>query len=106
MQKWLSHYICDEAKVKKNETWNPEDWTVSAPRDIPAQLNGCDCGAFMVKYADTVVRGVLHCDLAPADLVPWQAQGMAFSGTSPFTQADMPYFRRRIVAECMQKKAV
>lgn len=54
--RWLVQYICDEAKAKKNEAWDPSDWGVSAPRDIPAQLNGCDCGVFMVKYADAVVR--------------------------------------------------
>ena len=49
-------YACDEAQNKLSETWDSSEWTVSAPKDIPKQLNGCDCGVFMLKYADWVVR--------------------------------------------------
>jgi len=75
-------YACDEAADKKKETWNRDDWKTFAPKDIPAQTNGCDCGVFMLKYAD------------------W----LALEAPLSFVQADMPYFRRRIVAECCQKR--
>jgi sentrin-specific protease 1 len=80
-QRNLARYVCDEAKQKKQETWDPSEWTLSAPRDIPAQHNGCDCGVFMLKYAD------------------WLARGAELS----FTQEHMPYFRRRIVAELLKQ---
>jgi hypothetical protein len=63
-------YVCDEAQNKLGETWKTSEWTVSAPKDIPKQLNGCDCGVFMLNYVDWVVRSrprtrCLLCKLAP-----------------------------------------
>ena len=52
------------------------------PKDIPEQLNGCDCGVFMLKYAEYMSR---------------EAE---FS----FTQHHMPYFRQQIVYEIISKK--
>ena len=99
-------YICDEAQNKLSETWKTSDWTVSAPKDIPKQLNGCDCGVFMLKYADWVVRfpALVAC------LASWLPDD---AGSAPqarnaalrFTQADMPYFRKRIIAEIVAKQA-
>jgi Ulp1 family protease len=48
-QKNLARYACDEAADKKKETWSISDWKTAAPKDIPGQLNGCDCGVFMLK---------------------------------------------------------
>ncbi|KAK2562098.1 Sentrin-specific protease 2 [Acropora cervicornis] len=33
------------------------EWKLAAPKDIPEQLNGCDCGVFACKYAEYLSRG-------------------------------------------------
>lgn len=57
----------------------PWDWTY-CPRDIPAQLNGYDCGVFTCAYAN------------------WRAVGLDVHGGS-FEQHQMTYLRRRMVWE-------
>ena len=98
-------YICDEAQEKLGETWATSDWTVCAPRDIPKQLNGCDCGVFMVKFADWLVRQPGRRGFP--SIRHWHLTRVAQSRDKElaFSQADMPYFRRRMVAEIMQKLA-
>ena len=49
--------------------------------EIPRQMNGCDCGVFMCKYADYIAMG---CPLT-------------------FHQRDMEYFRLRIIADAMSQ---
>ena len=53
--------------------WSEKEWE----RGIPQQRNGFDCGVFMCKNADYHAR----------------------DGLLNFTQADIDYFRRRIVLE-------
>ena len=76
----LLRWVRDEWK-KKNADVDTESWSVEIPKDIPRQMNGCDCGVFMLKYADYIATG---CPLT-------------------FHQRDMEYFRRRIVADAMEK---
>ena len=52
----LLRYVADEAKGKQDKTLDVSDWKQLAPSDIPEQKNGCDCGVFMVKFADWLVR--------------------------------------------------
>ena len=70
----------DEYENKKGEAVDTSDWAAEHPKEIPRQMNGCDCGVFMLKYADYIASG---CPLT-------------------FTQADMGYFRRRIVADGLE----
>ena len=56
MQANLLRYIADEAKNKREETLDVSGWKQIAPTNIPEQKNGCDCGVFMVKFADWLVR--------------------------------------------------
>ncbi|KAH9575977.1 hypothetical protein CY35_01G139300 [Sphagnum magellanicum] len=79
----LGRYIVDEARDKGDEVLDVSTWERSFPDDIPEQLNGCDCGMFMVKYADFHSRGSSLC----------------------FTQEHMEYFRRRTVYEILMLKA-
>lgn len=79
----LANYIKDEAKDKLNKILDVNTWDRDCPQDIPEQLNGCDCGMFMIKYADFHSRG--------DDL--------------NFTQEHMEYFRRRTVLELLRLKA-
>jgi len=53
-------------------------------QDIPHQLNGSDCGVFSCKFADFVSRDKFV----------------------DFTQENMPYFRRRMVVEIVQKALI
>ncbi|XP_002970173.2 ubiquitin-like-specific protease ESD4 [Selaginella moellendorffii] len=79
----LSNYIADEAKDKLGKSIDVSGWGKEYPEDIPGQENGCDCGMFMIKYADFYSRG----------------------SSLPFTQGDMEYFRRRTVWEILRLKA-
>ncbi|KAL3690661.1 hypothetical protein R1sor_004312 [Riccia sorocarpa] len=81
--KVLARYIADEARDKDGKELDTNTWDHEFPQDIPQQLNGCDCGMFMLKYADFHSRGV----------------------PLSFKQADMGYFRRRMVWELLQLKA-
>ena len=53
------------------------------PSDIPLQHNGDDCGVFTCKFADYL----------------WDRLDLDFS------QSDMPYFRRRLLADLLAKNA-
>ncbi|GKV39212.1 hypothetical protein SLEP1_g47018 [Rubroshorea leprosula] len=71
------------------------NWPLHVPMDIPQQQNAIDCGIFVMKYADCLTH----------------ANCIGF----PFSQKDMPHFRRRIfldlhnqrihVPESLQSKA-
>lgn len=75
----LLRWVADEMKNKKEEEVNLSEWSVEFPKDVPKQMNGCDCGVFMLKYADYIAKG---CPLT-------------------FHQRDMEYFRLRIIADAM-----
>lgn len=79
----LARYIKDEAKDKGAEDVDTGSWHLDCPNDIPEQMNGCDCGMFMIKYADFLSRG----------------------NELKFTQDHMEYFRKRTVLELLQLKA-
>jgi sentrin-specific protease 1 len=76
----LKRWVRDEYENKKGEAVDTSGWAAEHPKEIPRQMNGCDCGVFMLKYADYIASG---CPLT-------------------FTQADMGYFRRRIVADGLE----
>ena len=75
----LRRWVADEHENKKNESVDTSGWRLEHPKDIPRQMNGCDCGVFMLKYADYIASGV----------------------PLSFSQQDMKYFRRRIVADAL-----
>ena len=60
------------------------DWPRLFPKDIPQQLNGCDCGVFTLLFASCAGRG---------------GAGMGF------TQADIQQYRVRIVNELLDQHA-
>jgi sentrin-specific protease 1 len=77
----LKRWVRDEYEDKKGEAVDTSELgRPEHPKAIPRQMNGCDCGVFMLKYADYIASG---CPLT-------------------FTQADMGYFRRRIVADGLE----
>jgi len=75
----LKRWIVDEAKNKLGEDWDPDEWSEDYPKDIPLQMNGCDCGVFMLKYAEYLSAG--------AELA--------------FDQKHMEYFRKRLVSDIL-----
>ena len=75
----LKRWVRDEYQNKREVAVDTSGWTAETPKNIPRQMNGCDCGVFMLKYADYV------------------AVGAPFA----FSQEHMGYFRRRIIADAM-----
>lgn len=54
----LKRYIGDEAMNKRNVELDVTTWSEAYYKNIPRQMNGCDCGVFMLKYADFISSGV------------------------------------------------
>ncbi|KAJ4968828.1 hypothetical protein NE237_015529 [Protea cynaroides] len=81
--KVLARYFVDEVKDKNGKDMNVSSWKHEYVDELPEQLNGWDCGMFMIKYADFYSRGLGLC----------------------FNQEHMPYFRRRTAKEILRLKA-
>lgn len=82
--KALKNYLKEEYADKKgNAQLDLSDWNCIHVKDVPQQMNGSDCGMFTCKYAEFASRGKT-----------------VFS----FNQSHMPYFRRRMIWEIINKK--
>lgn len=79
----LARYFVDEVKDKTGEDVDISSWETEFVEDLPEQMNGDDCGLFMVKYADFYSRNLRLC----------------------FNQEHMPYFRLRTAKEILRLKA-
>lgn len=79
----LARYFVDEVKDKTGEDVDISYWETEFVEDLPEQMNGYDCGVFMVKYADFYSRNLRLC----------------------FNQEHMPYFRLRTAKEILRLKA-
>ena len=76
LRRWLE----DEHKEKQKAPLDTSEWTeVVWQSGTPRQRNGSDCGVFMTRTADYLARDAVL----------------------DFGQADMEYFRRRIIADAM-----
>ena len=80
----LLRWLRDEHQNKKGAALDTSDWTLVSRDDIPEQKNLVDCGMFMLKNADCLLRG------APLD----------------FTQDHMPDLRKRAVLELLRGENV
>ncbi|XP_014662208.1 PREDICTED: sentrin-specific protease 1-like [Priapulus caudatus] len=78
----LNEYLRAEHGEKKKSLFDPSGWNSYNMKDIPLQMNACDCGMFTLRYAEYLCR----------------------NATLTFTQGDMPYFRRRTVYEILTKQ--
>lgn len=80
----LLNYLNQESQDKKGQKLNTSDWTLQSKRrnEIPQQMNGSDCGMFTCKYAEYITK----------------------DKPITFTQKHMPYFRRRMVWEILNRK--
>ncbi|XP_061663356.1 sentrin-specific protease 1 isoform X2 [Syngnathoides biaculeatus] len=82
--KLLFDYLQQESKDKKGKELDTTGWILRSKKrnEIPQQMNGSDCGMFTCKYADYITK----------------------DKAITFTQKQMPYFRRRMVWEIVNRK--
>ena len=80
-RQWLS----DESahKLGEGQRWDTGIWPIhhhpcGVPGGVPAQLNGIDCGMFMISFAQCILSGI---------------KGF------PLSQKDIPYLRRRLALD-------
>ncbi|KFQ69894.1 Sentrin-specific protease 2, partial [Phaethon lepturus] len=80
----LFQYLQEESREKRNLELTLLEWTLHSmeSHEIPQQLNGSDCGVFMCKYADFILR----------------------DKPITFTQNHMPYFRKKMVWEIIHQQ--
>ena len=83
----LIKWVVDEAKNKLNENWDIGEWREEYPSEIPRQMNGSDCGMFMLNYARNI-----------ASFTDEDLKNNAFT----FHQRDMVNLRRRLVLEILK----
>uniref|UniRef100_A0A7S0IT36 Ubiquitin-like protease family profile domain-containing protein n=1 Tax=Calcidiscus leptoporus TaxID=127549 RepID=A0A7S0IT36_9EUKA len=76
----LRRYLEDEHLNKKQASYDTNGWQDLCHSEIPRQRNGFDCGVFMCTNANLIARGA----------------------ALTFTQAELPYLRRRMVFEILQ----
>ncbi|KAJ1967516.1 hypothetical protein IWQ62_001811 [Dispira parvispora] len=77
----IRSYLAQEYTAKKGGEFDFTGWQDCAPKDIPQQRNGYDCGVFSCTFAEYASRR------EPFD----------------FTQDHMPYIRRRMMYEIITK---
>ncbi|KAJ8729114.1 hypothetical protein PYW08_000695 [Mythimna loreyi] len=78
----LLQYLKDEHQDKKGAPFDASGWKTECLKDIPQQMNGSDCGMFACTFAE------------------FSARDAAYS----FTQAHMPYLRRKAALEILTGK--
>ncbi|XP_056588792.1 sentrin-specific protease 1 isoform X1 [Triplophysa dalaica] len=80
----LAKYLKQESVDKRGKDLDTSEWTLRSKRrnEIPHQMNGSDCGMFTCKYAEYITK----------------------DRPITFTQKHMPYFRRRMVWEILNRK--
>ncbi|XP_026469543.1 sentrin-specific protease 1-like [Ctenocephalides felis] len=76
------NYLKEESLDKKKVTLDTSTWTKETVKDIPQQMNGCDCGVFSCMFAEYICRGA----------------------KINFSQNDMKYFRRKMCLEIVNGK--
>ncbi|XP_060801205.1 sentrin-specific protease 1-like isoform X2 [Amyelois transitella] len=78
----LLQYLKDEHQDKKGQPFDAAGWNTECLKDIPQQMNGSDCGMFACTFAEFASRGAPYS----------------------FTQAHMPYLRRKAALEILMGK--
>ena len=78
----LATYLQEEHKSKKGTELDMAPWKQVIAKKIPQQMNGSDCGMFTCKFAE------------------FSSRRARFT----FNQADMPYYRKRMVYEIVKNK--
>ncbi|XP_013178767.1 PREDICTED: sentrin-specific protease 1-like isoform X1 [Papilio xuthus] len=76
----LLQYLRDEHQDKKGQPFDDKDWKTENLKNIPQQMNGSDCGMFACTFAEFACRDEPYS----------------------FTQAHMPYLRRKAALEILR----
>ncbi|PBK77068.1 cysteine proteinase [Armillaria solidipes] len=79
--KRLRHYLDAEHRNKKKKPFDFTGWEDYTLKDTPQQENGYDCGVFTCQFLQSLSKG---------------------EDSFNFTQADIPYLRRRMILEIGQ----
>ncbi|KAK0465314.1 uncharacterized protein EV420DRAFT_1513860 [Desarmillaria tabescens] len=79
--KLLRHYLDAEHRNKKKKPFDFSGWEDYTLKDTPQQENGYDCGVFTCQFLQSLSKG---------------------EDSFNFTQADIPYLRRRMILEIGQ----
>ena len=93
------------------------EWIDWAPRDVPRQDNGSDCGVFTLKFADflshdphttALLQPAAHAQREEEEDEDAAAAAVHHPPSPPlrFTATHMPYFRRRIALEIKNKRVI
>ena len=77
-------YLVEEARGRKLTHFDVEQWHLSNVSNLPRQTNNYDCGVFALNYGEYTARNARFT----------------------FTQADVPYFRRRMMFGILQSAPV
>ncbi|GAB0094063.1 uncharacterized protein DMENIID0001_092840 [Sergentomyia squamirostris] len=80
----LEDYLKSESLDKKQRPFDTSGWKKQCMQDCPRQMNGSDCGVFSCMFAEYITRG---CDIT-------------------FTQAEMQYFRQKMILEIATGKLI
>ena len=73
----ICKFLTEEAQDKKGEDWNGNAFEYRTAAEAPQQLNGADCGVFLVQYA----------------------KFLSLERPLVFTQSDMHHFRIQMLKE-------
>jgi len=114
----LREYVKSESNDKKKVPFDLSGWCDYSPSDIPQQRNGHDCGVFMCKFAEAVMRESIEDDDSSDGDTDSDGDGDGDGETDArariqqvsarhqrkpmhfeFSQAHMPGFRQRMVLE-------
>ncbi|XP_046401958.1 uncharacterized protein LOC124167936 [Ischnura elegans] len=90
-------YLQEEKNDKKKENFDGSGWELKLIQDIPQQRNGYDCGVFACMFAEHLSRGLANGSKGSSKCKrPYPP--------FPFSQDNMPYFRKRMIYEILSGK--
>ena len=80
---WLiDWYLQNESLNKNNLKLDSKEWSRTNVKNIPQQMNGSDCGVFSCMFAEHIAR----------------------NSPITFTQDHMPFFRKKMILEILDKE--
>lgn len=80
--KVLEQYLKDESMDKRKKAFDTSQFTIESVKDVPQQTNGSDCGVFSCMFAEYITR----------------------EKKINFSQANMKYFREKMILEIVEGK--
>lgn len=63
----------EEYEDKKKAPCDITDWTKASASDAPQQSNGSDCGVYVLKNVECIIRGV-KLDYSPQDILAYRRE--------------------------------